>query len=148
MGSCLVCSAKDDADPYFLSGQNLQLQYDNLLSLLNILFILMELKLLLFVLQKELEKQRRLEKEQQLQKKARDHYEKVLLRKLGILPWKRLREQAKENLVVSAEGKGNDWRHRRKGRRVDAALSRSLNRLLGQIEMEKAKILPAYLALY
>ncbi|NXC58955.1 CC191 protein, partial [Aleadryas rufinucha] len=50
---------------------------------------------------KELEKQRRLEKEQQLQKKARDHYEKVLLRKLGILPWKRLREQAKENLVVA-----------------------------------------------
>ncbi|XP_039910485.1 coiled-coil domain-containing protein 191 isoform X2 [Hirundo rustica] len=50
---------------------------------------------------KELEKQRRLEKEQQLQKKARDHYEKVLLRKLGIVPWKRLWEQAKENLVVA-----------------------------------------------
>ncbi|XP_063004394.1 coiled-coil domain-containing protein 191 isoform X1 [Melospiza melodia melodia] len=50
---------------------------------------------------KELEKQRRLEKEQQLQKKARDHYEGVLLRKLGIVPWKRLREQAKENLVVA-----------------------------------------------
>ncbi|XP_051634888.1 coiled-coil domain-containing protein 191 [Manacus candei] len=50
---------------------------------------------------KELEKQRRLEKEQQLQKKAEDHYEKVLLRKLGIVPWKRLREQAKEKLVVA-----------------------------------------------
>ncbi|XP_054069815.1 coiled-coil domain-containing protein 191 isoform X2 [Rissa tridactyla] len=50
---------------------------------------------------KELEKQRRLEKEQQLQRKARDHYEKVLLRKLGIVPWKRLREQAKENLGVA-----------------------------------------------
>ncbi|NWT30305.1 CC191 protein, partial [Cardinalis cardinalis] len=50
---------------------------------------------------KELEKQRRLEKEQQLQKKARDHYEEVLLRKLGIVPWKKLREQAKENLVVA-----------------------------------------------
>ncbi|XP_054511135.2 coiled-coil domain-containing protein 191 [Agelaius phoeniceus] len=50
---------------------------------------------------KELEKQRRLEKEQQLHKKARDHYEEVLLRKLGIVPWKRLREQAKENLVVA-----------------------------------------------
>ncbi|PKU37994.1 hypothetical protein llap_11702 [Limosa lapponica baueri] len=48
---------------------------------------------------KELEKQKRLEKEQQLQRKARDHYEKVLLRKLGMVPWKRLREQAKENLV-------------------------------------------------
>ncbi|NWX51361.1 CC191 protein, partial [Steatornis caripensis] len=50
---------------------------------------------------KELEKQRRLEKEQQLHRKARDHYEKVLLRKLGMVPWKRLREQAKENLVVA-----------------------------------------------
>ncbi|NXH15299.1 CC191 protein, partial [Bucco capensis] len=50
---------------------------------------------------KELEKQKRLEKERQLQKKARDHYEKILLRKLGIVPWKRLREQAKENLVVA-----------------------------------------------
>nr|XP_009937810.1 PREDICTED: coiled-coil domain-containing protein KIAA1407 homolog [Opisthocomus hoazin] len=50
---------------------------------------------------KELEKKRRLEKEQQLQRKARDHYEKVLLRKVGMVPWKRLREQAKENLVVA-----------------------------------------------
>ncbi|NXW64404.1 CC191 protein, partial [Eurystomus gularis] len=50
---------------------------------------------------KELEKQKRLEKVQQLQKKARDHYEKVLLRKLGMVPWKRLREQAKENLGVA-----------------------------------------------
>ncbi|XP_055566768.1 coiled-coil domain-containing protein 191 isoform X1 [Falco cherrug] len=50
---------------------------------------------------KELEKQRMLEKEQQLQKKARDHYEKVLLRKLGMVPWKRLRERAKENLVTA-----------------------------------------------
>ncbi|NWI65112.1 CC191 protein, partial [Todus mexicanus] len=50
---------------------------------------------------KELEKQRRMEKEQQLQKKAKDHYEKVLLKKLGMLPWKRLREQAKKNLVVA-----------------------------------------------
>ncbi|KAM9301124.1 coiled-coil domain-containing protein 191 [Morus bassanus] len=50
---------------------------------------------------KELEKQRRLEKERQLQKKARDHYEKVLLRKLGMLPWKRLKEQAQENLLVA-----------------------------------------------
>ncbi|EMP33675.1 hypothetical protein UY3_09207 [Chelonia mydas] len=49
---------------------------------------------------KELEKQRRLEKERQLLAKARDHYEKVLLRKQGLEPWKRLREQAKENMVV------------------------------------------------
>ncbi|OXB83355.1 UNVERIFIED_CONTAM: hypothetical protein H355_001792 [Colinus virginianus] len=48
---------------------------------------------------KELERQKRLEKEQQLRKKARDHYEKVLLRKLGMVPWKKLREQAKENLM-------------------------------------------------
>ncbi|NXC68812.1 CC191 protein, partial [Anhinga anhinga] len=50
---------------------------------------------------KELEKQRRLEKERQLQKKAREHYEKVLLRKLGMVPWKRLKEQAQENLLVA-----------------------------------------------
>ncbi|XP_061309981.1 coiled-coil domain-containing protein 191 [Pezoporus flaviventris] len=50
---------------------------------------------------KELEKQRRLEREQQLQEKARDHYKKVLLIKLGMVPWKRLRQQAKENLVVA-----------------------------------------------
>lgn len=36
------------------------------------------------------------------------------------------------------------------GRRekVDAALRRSFTRLLGQVEMEKAKILPAYPALH
>ncbi|NXP32441.1 CC191 protein, partial [Leiothrix lutea] len=73
---------------------------------------------------KELEKQRRLEKEQQLQKKARDHYEKVLLRKLGIVPWKRLREQAKENLLVSAESKRNDCCHRRKGKSLQLGRSR------------------------
>uniref|UniRef100_A0A8C4VFJ3 Coiled-coil domain containing 191 n=1 Tax=Gopherus evgoodei TaxID=1825980 RepID=A0A8C4VFJ3_9SAUR len=50
---------------------------------------------------KELEKQRRLENEQQLLAKARDHYKKVLLRKWGLEPWKRLREQAKENMVVA-----------------------------------------------
>ncbi|XP_052560949.1 coiled-coil domain-containing protein 191 isoform X2 [Tympanuchus pallidicinctus] len=50
---------------------------------------------------KELEKQRRLEKEQQLQKKARDHYEKALLRKLGMVPWKKLREQAMESMMVA-----------------------------------------------
>ncbi|XP_044857320.1 coiled-coil domain-containing protein 191 isoform X3 [Mauremys mutica] len=50
---------------------------------------------------KDLEKQRRLEKEQQLLAKARDHYKKVLLRKRGLEPWKRLREQAKENMVVA-----------------------------------------------
>uniref|UniRef100_A0A8B9DJR3 Coiled-coil domain containing 191 n=1 Tax=Anser cygnoides TaxID=8845 RepID=A0A8B9DJR3_ANSCY len=42
-----------------------------------------------------------LEREQELQKKAKDHYESILLRKLGMVPWKRLREQAKENLVVA-----------------------------------------------
>ncbi|XP_010142193.1 PREDICTED: coiled-coil domain-containing protein KIAA1407 homolog [Buceros rhinoceros silvestris] len=52
-------------------------------------------------IKKELEKQRRLEKAQKLQKKARDHYEKVLLRKLGMVPWKRLREQARENLMAA-----------------------------------------------
>ncbi|XP_074856227.1 coiled-coil domain-containing protein 191 isoform X2 [Carettochelys insculpta] len=50
---------------------------------------------------KELEKKRRLERERQLLAKARDHYEKVLLRKQGLEPWKRLRKQAKENMVVA-----------------------------------------------
>ncbi|XP_067402164.1 coiled-coil domain-containing protein 191 isoform X1 [Emydura macquarii macquarii] len=50
---------------------------------------------------KELEKQKRLEREQQLLAKARDHYEKVLLRKQGLEPWKRLREQAKENMAMA-----------------------------------------------
>ncbi|KYO22395.1 coiled-coil domain-containing KIAA1407-like protein [Alligator mississippiensis] len=50
---------------------------------------------------KELEKQRRLEREQQLHTQARTHYEKVLLRKLGLDPWKRLRKQAQENIVVA-----------------------------------------------
>uniref|UniRef100_A0A8C6YTW4 Coiled-coil domain containing 191 n=1 Tax=Nothoprocta perdicaria TaxID=30464 RepID=A0A8C6YTW4_NOTPE len=55
---------------------------------------------------REAEKQRRLEKEQQLQAKAREHYEKVLLRKWGLLPWKKLREEAKENLVVAQRHHG------------------------------------------
>ncbi|NWY01951.1 CC191 protein, partial [Nothoprocta ornata] len=55
---------------------------------------------------REAEKQRRLEKEQQLQAKAREHYEKVLLRKWGLLPWKKLREKAKENLVVAQRHHG------------------------------------------
>uniref|UniRef100_A0A8C8VES3 Coiled-coil domain containing 191 n=1 Tax=Pelusios castaneus TaxID=367368 RepID=A0A8C8VES3_9SAUR len=50
---------------------------------------------------KELEKQKKLEREQQLLEKARDHYERVLLRKHGLEPWKRLREQAKENIAVA-----------------------------------------------
>lgn len=65
-----------------------------------------------------------------------------------MVPWKRLKEQAKENLVVSAEDKGKDWCRGRNGKRMDAAFSRNLNRLLSQEEMEKAKILPAHPALY
>lgn len=65
-----------------------------------------------------------------------------------MVPWKKLREQAQENLVVSAEDKGKGWCHGRKGKRMDAALTRDFNRLLSQVEMEKAKILPAHPALY
>lgn len=50
--------------------------------------------------------------------------------------------------MVSAEDKGKDWSHGRKGERMDAALSRNLNRLMSQVEMEKAKILPPHSALY
>ncbi|XP_007431791.1 coiled-coil domain-containing protein 191 isoform X1 [Python bivittatus] len=50
---------------------------------------------------KELEKQRRLEREQQLLSKAEDHYIKVLLKKQGLEPWKRLIEQSEENMVIA-----------------------------------------------
>lgn len=50
--------------------------------------------------------------------------------------------------MVSAEDKGKDWCHGRKGKGMDAALSRNLNRLLSQVQMGKAKILPVYPALY
>lgn len=36
----------------------------------------------------------------------------------------------------------------RKGKGMDAALSRNLNRLLSQVQMGKAKILPVHPALY
>lgn len=135
--------------PIFCQGRISNSNMTNLLSLLNILFVQSELQLLLSVSQRQMEKQRRLEKEQQLLKKARDHYEKVLLRKLGMVPWKKLREQAKENLVVSAE---DEWTGAMgKGKRMDAAFNRNLTnltRLLSQAEMGKAKILPSQLALY
>ncbi|XP_060090629.1 coiled-coil domain-containing protein 191 isoform X2 [Heteronotia binoei] len=50
---------------------------------------------------KELEKQKRLEREQQLLSKAKEHYVKVLLRDWGLEPWKRLREQTQQNMVVA-----------------------------------------------
>lgn len=113
--------------------------FNSNMTKLNVHFMQAVLKVLLVVLQKELEKQRRLEREQELQKKARDHYESILLRKLGMVPWKRLREQAKENLVVSAEVKGKDCHHGRKGKRMDAEGSTNLNGLLSRVEMAKQK---------
>ncbi|XP_063161746.1 coiled-coil domain-containing protein 191 [Candoia aspera] len=50
---------------------------------------------------KEVEKQRRLEREQQLLSKAEDHYIKVLLKKQGLEPWKRLIKQSEENMVMA-----------------------------------------------
>ncbi|XP_044298055.1 coiled-coil domain-containing protein 191 isoform X2 [Varanus komodoensis] len=50
---------------------------------------------------KELEKQRRMEREQQLLSKAKEHYTKVLLKKQGLDPWKRLIKQSQENMVMA-----------------------------------------------
>lgn len=54
----------------------------------------------LIVFQKELEKQKRIKRNQQLEAIAKDHYERVLLRKKGLEPWKRLRMQSKQNIQV------------------------------------------------
>lgn len=50
--------------------------------------------------QKELEKQKRIKRNQQLEAAAKEHYERVLLRKKGLEPWKRLRMQSKQNIQV------------------------------------------------
>ncbi|XP_047647944.1 coiled-coil domain-containing protein 191 isoform X2 [Phacochoerus africanus] len=52
---------------------------------------------------KELEKQERIKRNQQLDAIAKEHYKKVLLRKKGLEPWKRLRMQSKQNIQVAIE---------------------------------------------
>ncbi|XP_076974446.1 coiled-coil domain-containing protein 191 isoform X2 [Tamandua tetradactyla] len=52
---------------------------------------------------KEVEKQKRIERNQQLEAIAKEHYEKVLLRKKGLEPWKKLRMQSKQNIQVAEE---------------------------------------------
>ncbi|KAM9696684.1 coiled-coil domain-containing protein 191 isoform 5-T5 [Dama dama] len=52
---------------------------------------------------KELEKQKRIKRNQQLEAIAKEHYERVLLRKKGLEPWKRLRMQSMQNLQVAKE---------------------------------------------
>ncbi|XP_012507695.1 PREDICTED: coiled-coil domain-containing protein KIAA1407 homolog isoform X1 [Propithecus coquereli] len=52
---------------------------------------------------KELEKQKRIKRNQQLEAVAKEHYKKVLLRKKGLEPWKRLRMQSKQNMQVAEE---------------------------------------------
>ncbi|XP_004475672.2 coiled-coil domain-containing protein 191 isoform X2 [Dasypus novemcinctus] len=52
---------------------------------------------------KEVEKQKRIERNQHLEAIAKEHYEKVLLRKNGLEPWKRLRMQSKQNIQVAEE---------------------------------------------
>lgn len=56
--------------------------------------------LFFFFSQKELEKQKRIKRNQQLEAIAKEHYERVLLRKKGLEPWKRLRMQSMQNLQV------------------------------------------------
>ncbi|XP_012643011.2 coiled-coil domain-containing protein 191 isoform X4 [Microcebus murinus] len=50
---------------------------------------------------KELEKQKRIKRYQQLEAVAKEHYKKVLLRRKGLEPWKRLRIQSKQNMQVA-----------------------------------------------
>lgn len=52
---------------------------------------------------KELEKQKRIKRNQQLEAVAKEHYERMLLRKKGLEPWKRLRLQNKQNIQVAEE---------------------------------------------
>ncbi|KAG8509540.1 Coiled-coil domain-containing protein 191 [Galemys pyrenaicus] len=52
---------------------------------------------------KELEKQKRIKRNQQMEAIAKEHYERVLLRKNGLEPWKRLRIQSKQNMQVAKE---------------------------------------------
>ncbi|XP_070644389.1 coiled-coil domain-containing protein 191 isoform X2 [Bos indicus] len=52
---------------------------------------------------KELEKQKRIKRNQQLEAIAKEHYERVLLRKKGLEPWKRLKMQSMQNLQVAKE---------------------------------------------
>ncbi|XP_054407469.1 coiled-coil domain-containing protein 191 isoform X2 [Pongo abelii] len=52
---------------------------------------------------KELEKQKRIKRNQQLEAIAKEHYERVLLRKKGLEAWKRLRMQSKQNMQVAEE---------------------------------------------
>ncbi|KAF6384459.1 coiled-coil domain containing 191 [Rhinolophus ferrumequinum] len=52
---------------------------------------------------KELEKQKRIKRNQQLEAIAKNHYERVLLRKKVLEPWKRLRMQSKQNIQVAEE---------------------------------------------
>ncbi|XP_006864266.1 PREDICTED: coiled-coil domain-containing protein KIAA1407 homolog [Chrysochloris asiatica] len=52
---------------------------------------------------KELEKQKRIERNQQLEAIAKEHYERVVLRKKGLEPWKILRMQSKQNIQVAEE---------------------------------------------
>ncbi|XP_070438764.1 coiled-coil domain-containing protein 191 isoform X4 [Equus przewalskii] len=52
---------------------------------------------------KELEKQKRIKRNQQLEAIAKKHYERVLLRKKGLEPWKRLRMQSKQNIQMAEE---------------------------------------------
>ncbi|XP_054433257.1 coiled-coil domain-containing protein 191 [Pteronotus mesoamericanus] len=52
---------------------------------------------------RELEKHKRIKRNQQLEAVAKDHYERVLLRKKGLEPWKRLRIQSKQNMQVAKE---------------------------------------------
>ncbi|XP_075398623.1 coiled-coil domain-containing protein 191 [Tenrec ecaudatus] len=52
---------------------------------------------------KEREKQKRIARNQQLEARAKVHYERTVLRKRGLEPWKRLRTQSELNIQVATE---------------------------------------------
>lgn len=49
----------------------------------------------------ELEKQQRIKRNRELEAAAKDHYKNVLLRKKGLEPWKKLRQQSRQNIQVA-----------------------------------------------
>ncbi|EHA97746.1 Coiled-coil domain-containing protein KIAA1407 [Heterocephalus glaber] len=49
----------------------------------------------------ELEKQKRIKSNKELEAAAKDHYKNVLLKKKGLDPWKKLRQQSRQNIQVA-----------------------------------------------
>ena len=92
-GNCSMCS-------YTFSASKEGRKFSSLLSHHFSSSLAFLLFFFFFFSQKELEKQKRIKRNQQLEAIAKEHYERVLLRKKGLEPWKRLRMQSMQNLQV------------------------------------------------